>query len=66
MDGVALCKRLMEERPEYIRRFILLTGAADRGFEDFCKAQGIPVLLKPVDQGQLLRRLRRVLEKTHV
>jgi len=66
MDGITLWKRLREDRPEYVRRFALLTGAADHGFEAFCKSHDIPVLLKPVERPALIRTLRRLVEKAHV
>lgn len=66
MDGIALFRWLEEHAPEYVRRFVLLTGVGDSGFDDFCQARGVPVLLKPVDKVELIRTLCKVEEKTHV
>ncbi len=60
MDGYELGKWLQENKPEYLERFVLITGMIEKDVEDFCVRNDCKYMTKPVEREDILEMIHAV------
>ncbi|MEE8484514.1 MAG: response regulator [Nitrospinota bacterium] len=60
MDGYELGRWLQENRPEYLEKFVLVTGMIEKDVEDFCDENNRKYLTKPVEREDILEMIQTV------
>ncbi len=60
MDGYELGRWLQENRPEYLEKFVLVTGMIEKEVEDFCDENNRKYLTKPVEREDILEMIQTV------
>ncbi len=54
MDGFELGNWFHANKPDYLKKFVLVTGNIDQEVEDYCSKRGCRYLMKPFNQKELL------------
>ncbi len=61
MSGLELYLWVEEHKPEYLRRFVFLTGALEKDLLDFCAARGIMAIIKPAEPEAIMDAVASVI-----
>ena len=60
MDGFALLKWLEQNKPDYLKKFIFITGVIDDKINKFCNKYHCYSLIKPFKKKQVLEMIQKV------
>ena len=60
MDGFEFCRWLKKNRPEYLAKFIFVTGVIDKEVEDFCAEYNCEYLIKPTEPKDILEKIKKI------
>jgi DNA-binding NtrC family response regulator len=63
LEGLKLGKWLKKNKPEYLKKLIILTGFIDKEIEDYCENLNCEYFMKPIKKGPLIETIRRIIEK---